>query len=92
MIVLDSDVLSLVQQRRGRDYAQLVSRLDSVSEPVCVTIISFEEQMRGWLALIARAKRLDRQVQVYTRLRACLEDFHTRPVLDFTEQAAAHFQ
>ena len=49
MIVLDTDVLTIVQRATGPEYARLVSRLEAApAQPVGVTIISFEEQMRGW--------------------------------------------
>jgi tRNA(fMet)-specific endonuclease VapC len=72
---------------------RLVSRLaNAPPQPVYVTIVSFEEQTRGWLAYSARAKTLAQQIKAYARLRALLEDFHTRPILDFDEQAAAAVQ
>lgn len=92
MIVLDTDMLTLVQRRAGADYARLAARLDAAKEPACVTIVSFEEQMRGWLTLMARSRTLQQQIQVYKRLRGLLEDFQTRPVLDFDEMAAFHYQ
>lgn len=93
MIVLDTDLLTLVQRAEGEAYTQLVKRLDSVpDEEVGVTIVTFEEQMRGWLAWIAKARIPHRQVQAYTRLHALLEDFQTRPVLDFAAEAAATVQ
>lgn len=56
VIILDTDVLSIVQRADGQEYDILVERLDSADDEVAVSIVSFEEQMRGWLAFIARAK------------------------------------
>lgn len=56
MIILDTDALSIIQRGAGRDYGVLAGRLDTADDEVVVTIISFEEQMRGWLAFIARAQ------------------------------------
>jgi tRNA(fMet)-specific endonuclease VapC len=93
VIILDTDILTIVQRGTGREYSHLIERLDAApSQPVCVTIISFEEQMRGWLAFIARAKTVERQVGRYAKLRSLLEDFQTRPVLDFDDAALAEFQ
>ena len=93
MIVLDTDVLTLVQRANSAEYDRRRRRLESVpDEPVCVTIISFEEQMRGWLAWIARARALDRQQEAYLRLDALLEDYQSRPVLDFDNPAIAEFR
>ncbi len=93
MIVLDTDVLTLVQRANSEEYERLSQRLSAVSgEDICVTIVSFEEQMRGWLAWIAKAKTLERQQEAYTRLRELLDDFRTRPVLDFDDAAIEHFR
>ena len=92
MIILDTDLLTLVQRATGTEYARLVTRLDQADEPVCTTIVSFEEQMRGWLALMAGARTVEQQIQVYVRLRLLLEDFQTRPVIDFDERAATEYQ
>lgn len=91
MILLDTDVLSLVQRADGPAYASLVLRLDAAEDEVAVSIVSFEEQMRGWLAYIARAKSAGQQIQGYARLHSLLEDYTTRPVLDFDQRAAATF-
>jgi len=93
VIVLDTDILTIVQRAASEEYTRLVGRLDAApDQPVCVTIVTFEEQMRGWLAFSARAKSLAKQIHAYAHLRALLEDFHTRPILDFENRAAQEFQ
>jgi tRNA(fMet)-specific endonuclease VapC len=92
VIILDTDVLSIVQRADGPEYDNLVERLDSADEEVAVSIVSFEEQMRGWLAFIARAKTANQQIKGYARLHALLEDFSTRPILDFDQPSALEFE
>ena len=92
MIVLDTDVLSIVQRADGPSYQQLVLRLDAADDEVAVCIVSFEEQMRGWLAYVARAKSSNQQIEGYARLHELLDDFTTRPVLDFDQDAAGEFE
>lgn len=92
MIVLDTDVLSIVQRAEGPAYDRLVLRLDAADDEVAASIVSFEEQMRGWLAYIAKAKSSNQHIQGYARLHAMLDDFTTRPVLDFDQLAAAEFE
>ncbi|HXP59551.1 MAG TPA: hypothetical protein VN829_03615 [Dongiaceae bacterium] len=62
MIILDTDNLSIVQRGNGQEYERLARRLDAVADEVTVSIISFEEQMRGWLAFIARARSAGQQI------------------------------
>ncbi len=92
MIVLDTDVLSIVQRADGPAYDRLAQRLDAADDEVAVSIVSFEEQMRGWLAYVARSKTLNQQIEGYAKLHALLDDFTSRPVLDFDQDDAAEFE
>jgi hypothetical protein len=38
VIILDTDMLTLVQRRAGADYVRLAKRLDAAREPVSVTL------------------------------------------------------
>ena len=76
MIILDTDSLTIVQGQQGDAYDNLDRRLQhaAAEDIVCVTIISFEEQFRGWMAKIARAKNPDELEQTYRRLRRFFDD------------------
>lgn len=91
VLILDTDLLTVVQRGTGDQYETLVGRLDAADDLVCVTIISFEEQIRGWLAYISRAKHVVKQLPAYARLRQLIDDFSTRPILDFDARALDHF-
>ena len=43
MIILDTDVLSIVQRGESPAYDRLVARLDAANYEVIVCIVSFEE-------------------------------------------------
>src|ERR1700723_1859963 len=94
MLILDTDLLTLVQRREGEIYARLAARLEAVvqSEQICVTIISYEEQMRGWLAFIASARTAEKQLAAYRRLHELFDDFHDRVIVDFNGEAVQIFQ
>jgi tRNA(fMet)-specific endonuclease VapC len=87
--VLDTDILTLIQRQTEPFYSRLVRRLHDreAGSPVRVTIISFEEQMRGWLKYIKTAKPAALP-GVYSRLWRLHQDFNSRPVLPFDNGAA----
>lgn len=92
MFVLDTDHLSLLEWS-NEGSGKLRERLaDLDPQDVATTIISFEEQMRGWMAYIARAKNTSQQVVGYQKLRRHLDNYTQMPVLDFDEAAAGEFQ
>ena len=89
MIVLDTDVLSIIQRGRGPDFDRLGQQLAGHrDEDPAVTIVSFEEQARGWLAQVARARQPADLVLAYARFRAFLRESARWPVLDLTPRAA----
>jgi tRNA(fMet)-specific endonuclease VapC len=92
MLVLDTDVTSLLQRPGSEVANRLAERIAVNGEQTAVTIITFEEQMRGWLKYIARADSPSKQVAAYGRLRMMLDDYRGRRVLDFDDDAAAIFQ
>jgi tRNA(fMet)-specific endonuclease VapC len=89
MIVLDTDSFSVLE-RGGAAALQLEMRLAGRSpEEVFTTIVTYEEQMRGWLALAAQAKTSDRLIGVYARLQHHITSFNNVPLLGFDANAAA---
>jgi len=93
MILLDTDHLSLLQW--GGDLAGRIERRMSalgVANSFPTSIISYEEQMRGWISVIASAKAIADQIRMYSRLHAQLRFFSTLTIFDFSEKAAVEFQ
>lgn len=93
MVVLDTDHMSPLEWSDVGGSMPLRARLAALSPAeVATTIISYEEQTRGWMAYLARTRSLTHQVEVYRRLRRQLENYCRIPVLAFDEQAAATLQ
>ena len=89
MIILDTDCLSLLERQTGADYLRLQSRLDKFpSDEITTTIITFEEQMRGWLAYLNKLRSVDKQVWAYETLKMHFDYFKTLTILEFDEKAA----
>jgi tRNA(fMet)-specific endonuclease VapC len=91
MVLLDTDHLSLLE-RGGADSLRLQMRLDPIpAEDIATTIITYEEQMRGWLARVAQAKTTDRILAAYSRLQTHVETFRAIPIVPFDEKAIGEF-
>ena len=86
--VLDTDCLSLLQ----RGHPLVMQRVNAVNfEEIAVTVITVEEQMRGWLNNIKQAADADRLVSAYKWLRETVEDFNSVKLLDFNQDALAYY-
>lgn len=93
MVVLDTDHMSMLERTDLRGSAPLRARLARLlPEEVVTTIISYEEQMRGWMAYLARARSMTHQVEAYRRLLQHLDNYRWIPVLTFDAAAAVSFQ
>lgn len=93
MILLDTDHLSVLKYPNNDRCVRLNERLrqQPVDEVVTVSIISVEEQMRGWLAAIAKERQARRQVLAYSELARLFAFFQAFNVLVFDERAADQF-
>lgn len=92
MIVLDSDHLTVMKYHDSERYVRLTDRLRAAApEPVGTTIVNVEEQMRGWLASIAKERHVARQVSSYRELARLFEFFAEFKIVALTADAAARF-
>jgi tRNA(fMet)-specific endonuclease VapC len=93
MIVLDTDHLSVLERSDQPGAGTLRARLAHLPPAeVVTTIISYEEQMWGWMAYLARTRSVAHQVESYRRLLQHLDNYRRIPVLPFDEAAAVAFQ
>jgi tRNA(fMet)-specific endonuclease VapC len=92
MVVLDTDLVSLLSRRDSELSVRLTQRLETVANDVVTTIVTYEVQMRGWLAFVAKAHTVLAEIRAYDRLLSHV-DYYTRiPVLPFNELAAVEYQ
>jgi tRNA(fMet)-specific endonuclease VapC len=56
-------------------------------EDVCATIISFQEEVQGWMAHLNKARTSEQILLAYARLEALLQHYRTAKVLPFTQAA-----
>jgi tRNA(fMet)-specific endonuclease VapC len=93
MILLDTDHLTVLKYPDSERGTRLKERLRNQpdQEVVAVSIVSVEEQMRGWLAAIAKERLARRQVSAYTELARLFEYFRAFTIPLFDERAALQF-
>lgn len=93
MFVLDTDHFSLLEWRADAARQTLLQRLSAVSPAeVFTTIITYEEQTRGWMAHAARARTTAQQVEAYRKLKRHLDIYCGVQVLEFDARAGAEFE
>ncbi|MEO0770384.1 MAG: type II toxin-antitoxin system VapC family toxin [Cyanobacteria bacterium J06649_4] len=87
MYILDTDHLSLIQ-RNGREGKRIVNRLVAADiEQLTVTVITYEEQIRGRLSVLTKAKMLEQQTRAYRGLYQLSLDYQVLTVIPFTQAA-----
>jgi tRNA(fMet)-specific endonuclease VapC len=90
MILLDTDHLTVLQVPDSERRQRLLARLALVTdELIGTTIVNVEEQMRGWLAAIAKDRQARRQVGAYRELGRLFDFFAAFSIAPFDDAAAA---
>jgi tRNA(fMet)-specific endonuclease VapC len=90
--VLDTDHISILQHQDPAASSRLRARLREFPESdVAVTVISFQEQAKGWNSFLTKARTPERVVTAYAELARLLEYFCKARVLPFDQSAAARF-
>jgi len=93
MIILDTDHISFLQYPESEEAQHLLRRLAACDDPhIVVTVISVEEQMRGWLQVIARYRDPMQQITYYDKLIEFIRFFNDWPVLPFHESSVLIFR
>ncbi|MCC5664475.1 type II toxin-antitoxin system VapC family toxin [Nostoc sp. CHAB 5784] len=92
MYILDTDHLSFIQ-RNGQEGKRILTRLAAVEEvEIAVTVITYEEQVRGRLSVLSRAKNPDEQILAYQGLQQLATDYRSIVIVPFTRRAALEHQ
>lgn len=92
MYILDTDHLSVLE-RGGISAQKLMQNLEEV-EPtkISASIISYEEQTRGWLDYIKKSKNTEKEVEGYKQLKAHLSRYSSMPIFEFDHSAFLKFK
>ncbi len=93
MILVDTDHATFLKYPEADRGRRLIQRLGGLppSETVGVAIVTVEERMWGWLAVIAKEKTALRQVAGYRELVLLFEFYQEFEVVPFDEAVARRF-
>jgi tRNA(fMet)-specific endonuclease VapC len=92
MYILDTDHISLIQ-RNGQEGKRILTKLATIEKAeVAVTVITYEEQVRGRLNVLSRAKTPDEQVFAYQGLQQLGMDYRSIVIIPFSRAAALEHQ
>ncbi len=91
VILLDTDIFSLLELPDSPQYARLRARIAQLDppQPVATTIVTYEEQSRGRLAMVNAARTTRQLVQAYAHLRQHLLNYNRIPIIDFDDAAGS---
>ena len=92
MYIFDTDHLSLIQ-RNGQEGKRILAKLAEIEDPeVAVTVITYEEQIRGRLVFLAKAKTLDEQIFAYQGLQQLAINYQAIVIIPFSRTSAIEHQ
>jgi tRNA(fMet)-specific endonuclease VapC len=90
--LLDTDHLSILQRKAGKDYQNLSRRMaDYLLSDFTVSTITFHEQILGCHSFINRARNLTDVVKGHEIMTRLINDFKILPLLPFDTNAAIIF-
>ena len=91
--ILDTDVFTIAQLPDSPEYKRLHARVLELSadDALVTTVVTYEEQTRGWLAYAAKSRATAHQIKAYARLNAHLRNYLNFEVLDFDSRAGDEF-
>jgi tRNA(fMet)-specific endonuclease VapC len=65
--ILDTDTLSLLARKDSEEGPHIRRRIVGLptDDSVVTTVVNYEEQIRGWMALLSRAKSTSAELSAY---------------------------
>jgi tRNA(fMet)-specific endonuclease VapC len=89
-VLLDTDHLSVLQWREQPGCDHLLARLAQLApDDIATSMVSFHEQVLGWLAYLNRARKPEQVVRAYANLEVIWRSFLKMNVLSFSDAAQA---
>ena len=89
LYVLDTDTFQLFQDQ----HPLVVARVGATApEDLAISVVTVEEQLSGWYALLRQAKKPERLLWAYRRLAATARFLSRVQIVDFDEAALQRYE
>ena len=92
MRVLDTDHTTILERGGIAAYALELRLAQVPPSEIATTIISYEEQMRGWLSHAAQAKTPQKVVTAYELLQLLIMTYQTAKILAYDARASDEYE
>jgi len=86
MIILDTDAITFLEHQQSATSKKLRDRLSiaSAEHRIVTTIVTYDEQTRGWIARFSKARSAEEVVEVYARLLRHVEIYCEMEIVPLT--------
>jgi tRNA(fMet)-specific endonuclease VapC len=93
MYLFDTDHLGILQRETAPEFDRIRDRMTAHdSSEFYASIVSFQEQVRGWNAYLNSAKTSESVVRAFAMFEGILQDFSSMQIMPFDETAAEVFE
>ena len=91
-VILDTNIVSLLREDDSPVSARIVHKMQQLpASEIWTSVVTYQEQLKGWLAAINRPHNDKHLLWAYTALQNTLLVFTRLPVLPFDEAALTIF-
>ena len=92
MFLFDTDHMSILQIGEQPAQARILDRMRGLDmTDFFVSIISFQEQMTGWIGYLSKAKSIDEVIYAYDMHESVLNEYAAAQILPFDDRAGKEF-
>ena len=92
MFIFDTDLFSLLEWSNNPARERLLVRMNQVPAlEIYTSIITYEEQTRGWMAQAARARTTEQQTEAYRKLQRHLDLYRKTQLVGFDQRAGEEY-
>ena len=90
--LLDTDHLSILHRRQQPECDRIITRLSQYpADDISVSIISFHEIVKGWMAYLNQSRTSAKTVRAYAELEIIWRSFCKMNLVSYSIEAEHHF-